>query len=144
MLKLTDLGPKTFIDIIDSNGIVIASSNPSRTLTHCCDYKKFHDFVINNKKEQISKCHQCHDPDRKKKTTNIVAFVPLEMAPWGVAIQDPEEEVFAPSRQIQKTFMVLGILFILTALILAIGISRSVVNSIGELINATNRIASGG
>jgi signal transduction histidine kinase len=65
------------------------------------------------------------------------------MAPWGVAIQDPEEEVFAPSRQIQKTFMVLGILFILTALILAIGISRSVVNPIGELINATNRIASG-
>ncbi len=142
ILKLTDLGPGTFIDIIDSNGIVIASSIPSRTLTNC-DYNKFFNSIIRSKKEQILTCHQCHDADRKKRSTNIVAFVPLDMAPWGVAIQDPEEDVFAPSRKLKKTLLVLGLIFIMTALILALGISRSVVNPIRELIKATNRLAIG-
>lgn len=142
ILKLTDLGPRTFIDVIDSNGIVIASSKPSRALTYC-DYNKFFSSIINSKKERIAKCHQCHDVQRKKRSTNIVAFVPLEMAPWGVAIQDPEEDVFAPSRNLKNTFFVLAFIFILTALILAFGISRSVVNPIRELIKATDRLARG-
>ncbi len=142
ILKLTDLGPKTFIDVIDSNGIVIASSMPSRVLTYC-DYNKFFSSIISRKKEQITMCHQCHDIERKKKSTNVVAFVPLDMAPWGIAIQDPEQEVFAPSRKLKYTFLVLGFIFILTAFILTFGISRSVVNPVKELIRATNRLAKG-
>lgn len=142
LLRLTDLGPKTFVDIIDSNGIVISSSRPSRTLSYC-DYNKFFNSIINSKKEQIAKCHQCHDTDKKKRSTYVLAFVPLEMAPWGVAIQDPEDDVFAPSKNLKKTFFILGSIFILTAVILAMGISRSVVNPIKELIKATNRIARG-
>lgn len=142
LLRLTDFGPKTFVDVIDSNGIVIASSKPSRVLTYC-DYNKFFSSIISRKKEQITMCHQCHDTNRKKRSTNVVAFVPLDMAPWGVAIQDAEENVFAPSKKLKNTFFILGGIFILTAIILAMGISRSVINPIKELIRATNRIAKG-
>lgn len=142
ILRLTDLGKETFIDIIDSNGIVIASSKPTRSLTYC-DYNKFFSSIINSKKERIARCHQCHDTEGQRRSTNVVAFVPMEMAPWGVAIQEPEEEVFSPSKKLRNTFLVLGAIFTLTAFILAIGINRSVVNPIKELIRATNRIARG-
>ncbi|MCL4490802.1 MAG: HAMP domain-containing protein [Nitrospirae bacterium] len=142
MLKHTDIGQNTFIDIIDSNGIVIASSRPSRTLTYC-DYNKFFSAIISSKKERVATCHQCHDSEKRKKSTNIVAFVPLEMAPWGVSIQEPRDDVFASSIQLKKAFAALGIIFIGTAFILAIGISRSVVNPIKEVIKATDRIAKG-
>ncbi len=142
MLRFTDIGENTFIDIIDSNGIVIASSRPSRTLTYC-DYNKFFSTIINSKKERVTTCHQCHEQEKRKKSTNVVAFVPLEMAPWGISIQEPEIDVFGPSMQLKKTFVALGIIFIGTAFILAIGISRSVVDPIKELIKATDRISRG-
>lgn len=142
MLKFADIGQNTFIDIIDSNGIVIASSKPSRTLTYC-DYKNFFNSIISSKKERVATCHQCHDSEKRKKSTNIVAFVPLEMSPWGVSIQEPKDNVFASSTQLRRTFSALGIIFIGTAFILAMGISRSVVNPIKDLINATDLIAKG-
>lgn len=142
MLRFTDIGENTFIDIIDSNGIVIASSKPSRTLTYC-DYNKFFSTIINSKKERVTTCHQCHDQEKKKKSTNVVAFVPLEMAPWGISIQEPEVDVFEPSMHMKKTFVTLGAIFIGTAFMLAMGISRSVVDPIKELIKATDRISRG-
>lgn len=111
ILRYTDIGKNTFIDIIDSNGIVIASSRPSRTLTYC-DYKNFFNTIIRSKKERVATCHQCHDSGEKEKSTNIIAFVPLEMAPWGISIQEPEDDIFAPSMKLKKTFAALGIIFI--------------------------------
>lgn len=142
MLRFADLGENTFIDVIDSNGIVIASSKPSRTLTYC-DYNKFFSTIINSKRELVTTCHQCHDQEKRKKSTNVVAFVPLEMAPWGISIQEPEVDVFEPSMHMKKTFVTLGAIFIVTAFMLAMGISRSVVDPIKELIKATERISRG-
>jgi signal transduction histidine kinase len=142
MLRLTGIGENTFIDIIDSNGIVIASSKPSRMLTYC-DHNKFFSAIISSKKERVAACHQCHDSEKKGKSTNIVAFVPLAMAPWGISIQEPREDVFAPSVQLRKTFAALGIIFVGTAFILAMGINKSIVHPIRGLIRAADRIAGG-
>ena len=143
MLGLIDIGENTFIDIMDSNGVVIASSDPSRTLTRC-DHDKFFNIIISAKKELVRTCHHCHVSGKKKeKSTNILAFVPLELAPWGISIQEPEENVFAPALNLKRTFMALGIVFIGTALVLTIGINRSIVNPIKELIKGTDRIAKG-
>jgi signal transduction histidine kinase len=143
MLKLTEAGQNTFIDILDSNGIIIASSNPVRALTYCCEHNKFFSRIISSKKEHVSTCHQCHDPEKREKTTNIAIFVPLETAPWGISIQEPEKDVFAPSTQLKMTFVALGVIFLGTAFILSTGMTRSVLNPIKELINATGRIAQG-
>jgi signal transduction histidine kinase len=73
----------------------------------------------------------------------ILAFVPLEMAPWGISIQEPEEEVFLPASRLKRTFATLAIVFIGTAFILTIGISRSIVDPLNDLIRGTDRIARG-
>ena len=143
MLKLTEAGQHTFIDLLDSNGIVIASSNPERALTYCCEHNKFYSTIISARKEHVATCHQCHDAQKREKTTNIAIFVPLEVAPWGISIQEPEKDVFAPSTQLKIIFTALGVVFLGTAFILSTGITRSVVKPINELISATDRIAKG-
>ncbi|HXX58824.1 MAG TPA: cache domain-containing protein [Thermodesulfovibrionales bacterium] len=142
MLRLIDIGQNRFIDIVDSNGVIIASSQPSRTLTRY-DHDQFFHTVIQEKRELVVTCHQCHESRTGGKSANILAFSPLATAPWGIAVQEPERDVFAPVTKLKWTFVALSIVFIGTAFILTIGTTRSIVKPIKELIHATDRIAKG-
>ncbi len=142
-LGLIDMGKKNFIDIVDANGMVISSSDPSRTLSRYSRNNFFTD-LISGKKELVTSCHQCHAANGTgEKKDFVLAFVPLEMAPWGISIQDPREAVFAPARRLKQTFATLACIFIGTAFILTVGISRSIVNPLNELIRCSDRIARG-
>jgi signal transduction histidine kinase len=142
-LGLLGIGDKEFIDVIDSNGIVIASSLPSRMFTQC-DRNSFFTTIIRERKERIASCHVCHEAgDRKEKFSTVLAFVPLETAPWGISVQELKTDVFAPAANLKKLFIILGFIFIGTALILTIGISHSIVNPLRELIRGADRIARG-
>jgi len=141
MIRIVDM-KGAFIDLVDSNGMIIASSNPQRAFTHC-DKNEFFSSIIASKKERVATCHQCHDLEQRKKTTNVVAVVPFDMAPWGISIQEPEEDIFAPSIQLKKAFALLAIIFLGTAFMLAVGISRGVVNPVKTLITGADRIAKG-
>jgi signal transduction histidine kinase len=142
-LGLLDIGDREFIDIIDSNGVVIASSQPSRMFTSC-DRNSFFTTIIHVRKERVAYCHVCHAAgDRKEKLSTVLAFVPLETAPWGISVQELKEDVFAPAANLKRLFFSLGFIFIGTALILTIGISRSIVNPLRDLIRSADRIARG-
>jgi signal transduction histidine kinase len=143
MLGMIHMGKNMFIDIVDSNGVVISSSDTTRTLTQY-NRDNFFTGIISENRERVTSCHSCHVSGTKnEKKTMILAFVPLEMAPWGVSIQEPEEQVFAPASDLKRTFIALAVIFIGTAFILTIGISRSIVDPLNELILGTNRIAKG-
>jgi signal transduction histidine kinase len=142
-LGLIDIGKNEFIDVVDSNGMVIASSNPSRMFTHC-DRNSFFTTIISERKERVATCHVCHEAgQRKEKQSTVLAFVPLETAPWGISIQELKADVFAPAANLKRLFISLGFIFIGTALILTIGISRSIVNPLKDLIRGSDRIARG-
>ncbi len=142
-LGLIDIGKHEFIDIVDSNGIVIASSDPSRMFTHC-DRNSFFTTIISERKERVATCHVCHEAgNRNEKQSTVLAFVPLETAPWGVSVQELKADVFAPAANLKRLFISLGFIFIGTALILTIGISRSIVNPLKALIRGADRIARG-
>ncbi len=142
-LGLIDIGKHEFIDIVDSNGIVIASSNPSRMFTHC-DRNSFFTTIISERKERVATCHVCHEAgNRNEKQSTVLAFVPLETAPWGISVQELKADVFAPAANLKRLFISLGFIFIGTALILTIGISRSIVNPLKDLIRGADRIARG-
>ncbi|HEX8948895.1 MAG TPA: cache domain-containing protein [Dissulfurispiraceae bacterium] len=147
MLRLIDLGKNTFVDLVDSNGIIIASSTPSRTLTSCNEdimYGK----IISERKERVETSYKGYrqgrvagDADNRLET--ILAFVPLEMAPWAIAVQEPSRAIFEPAVKLKKLFIALAVIFIGTALVLTIGISRSIVDPVKELTKVTDRIAKG-
>lgn len=142
-LGLIDIGKNEFIDIVDSNGMVIASSNPSHMLTQC-NRGRFFTELINNREERVATCHHCHmSGDVSEKEATIVAFTPLENAPWGISVQELEKDVFTPIKKLKTMFLTLGFIFIGTAFILTIGMNRGIVNPLKELIRGADRIARG-
>jgi signal transduction histidine kinase len=148
VIKSAPSGPNTTVEIVDSHGIVIASSNPNRIFTGS-DHNKFLANLIAYKMSASRRCHRCHagekvhGGDTEERSNDVLAFSPLEIAPWGVSILQPEKDVFAPARNLRKTFLIFSIVSIGIALLIAVGMSRSIVKPVHELIDATHSIASG-
>ncbi len=143
ILKSIKLGGNSYIEIVDRNEVVIASNNPA-------DVPGRHDHdgklseMIRTGRAGIMECrHGLPSKDTKEKKYDILSVVPLRIAPWAVVVGEAENDLFAPSRDLQKKFLLLVIIFISTAIVFAVGMSKSIVKPLKSLISATNRIAGG-
>ncbi len=138
----------TIIELVDSFGVVIASNNPVRVFA-CSDRNKILGNLIATKQKAVMKCHRCHEGENppgtaeRVKTTDMLAFAPLSEAPWGISVRESEKRVFAPSSQLRKKFLILGLISIGSALVFSLGISKSIVKPIRSLTMATKKIAGG-
>lgn len=72
-----------------------------------------------------------------------MAFAPLEAAPWGVMIRQPESEALAPARRLEERAIWLGVPAFILALLFAWATVRSVVGPVRVLTTAAQRVASG-
>ncbi len=143
IIKSIPVGTNTNIELIDSHGTIIASNDPKRILT-CSDHNKFLGNLITNKKSSVGTCHRCHSEEAEKRRTNdMLAFAPLSSAPWGISVREPQEIVFSPATKLKKGFFFLSLISVLTALLLGVGLSRSIVRPVQSLIGATQKIARG-
>jgi signal transduction histidine kinase len=148
IIKVIPTSTDTIIELVDSYGYVIASNNPVRIFT-CSDRNSVLGNLIASKKKAIMECHRCHDGERESpgadsgKTTDMLAFAPLSEAPWGISIREPQKRVFSPSSNLKKKFLILGLISTGSALLFALGMSKSIVNPIKSLIRATRRISEG-
>ncbi len=142
LLHNTNVGENSFIDIIDSNEVIIASDNPLRVLHH-------HDLdlskMIKELKSGIVECkHDCYSSDDStEETDELLAFVPLTIAPWGVIIGQPGKEIFAPTNSLRNKFILLVFIFIGTSVIFSFGMTKNIVLPLRQLITSTNKIADG-
>ena len=143
IIRTIPTGTDTYIELIDSKGVIIASNDPRRILT-CSERYKFLGGLMADKKGTVLSCHRCKEsvPDSKREK-DMLAFAPLSVAPWGIIVRDPQDAVFSPSSNLRKGFLVLSIISIATVSLLAIGLSRGIVRPIQSLIGATQRIARG-
>jgi signal transduction histidine kinase len=138
----------TIIELVDSFGVVIASNNPVRIFA-CSDRNRILGNLIATKQKSVMKCHRCHEGEQgpvgveREKTIDMLAFSPLSEAPWGITVREGEAKVFAPSSRLKKKFLILGLISIGSALIFALGISKSIVNPIKSLTIASKKIADG-
>lgn len=148
LIKAIPTRGDTIIELVDSFGVVIASNNPVRIFA-CSDRNKILGNLITTKQKSVMKCHRCHEGEtapvggEQEKTIDMLAFAPLSEAPWGISVRESEKRVFAPSSQLKKKFFILAIVSIGSALIFAIGISKSIVNPIKSLTVASKKIADG-
>jgi signal transduction histidine kinase len=144
IIKSIPASATTNIELVDSRGTIIASNDPKRILTSS-DHNKFLGNLIASGKSTVGTCHRCHSEEESggERTNDMLAFVPLSSAPWGISVREPQEIVFSPSTKLKKGFLVLSLLSVATALILGIGLSRGIVKPVQALINATQRIAKG-
>ena len=132
------------IELVDSLGIVIASNHRESILSGI-DHNKFLSRLIADKKSAVTSCHRCHitGKDARKRTEDILVFAPLNLAPWGIALRVPKSVVYAPSTALEKGFLMLGIISLASAFVLALGMSKSIVRPVRQLIRAADRIARG-
>ncbi len=140
-LTTIHVSPEVYIEMVDSNGIIIASNRFSRILT-LSDHNRFLSNLIINRKSSVGMCHRCHF-EGKKKTKDVMAFVPLKKAPWGVLIREPQEVVLAPASALKRGFLLLGIITIATSVLLTVGITKGVLRPVEQLIKVTRRIGEG-
>jgi len=137
---------ETNIELVDSYGIVIASNHPDSILTGI-DHNRFLSNLIEERKSTVAACHRCHEgkagSGANRRTADILAFAPLNLAPWGISLRVPRELIYAPSSSLQHGFFLLGVIALATSFILALGMSRSIVRPVLQLISATDRIARG-
>ena len=78
-----------------------------------------------------------------KKTKDIIVLAPLANAPWAVSMKESEESVLTPSERLKKDFFILAFTSLVTAFLLALGLSRRIVRPIKMLIKAAHRIGKG-
>ncbi len=144
ILRSTPSGKDTLIELIDSHGTIISSTDQTRMLTNS-DHDRFIGNLIHERKNTVSMCHRCHlkDVSAPKRTDDMLAFSTLSLAPWGVSVREPQSHVFAPSITLRKVFTTLSLIYIATAVLLAVGLSRSIVKPIRLIIGATKKIARG-
>jgi HAMP domain-containing protein len=144
LLHNTNVGKNGFIDVIDSNEVIIASDDPLRVL-HQYGRDLNMGRMIHEAESMILKCgDNCYSGGESQERRNdLLAFVPLTMAPWGVVIGQPESEIFAPVKSLRNKFILLVMVFISTSAAFSLAISKRIVFPLRRLIASADKIASG-
>jgi len=139
-----------YMELVDSYGVVIASSDPKRIFKDQSQgHSPFLQKLIKGKKPVITKCHRCHEASieqtskKSQRSNDIMAYAPLELASWGVSIIQPEKDVLSPIATMEFSFLVVSLVFIAISMMIAVGMTRSIVKPVHELIEATVKIAEG-
>ncbi len=129
--------------LIDSAGMVFASTDPAQIMT-ASDHAGHVQKLISAGKALVGTCHDCHEPSATQPTgKDLMAFAPLQAAPWAVAIREPESEALAPVHNLEKWFIWLGVGVLLGGLLLAWTLAQSIARPLGQLTKAANRITEG-
>ncbi len=137
------LGGSGYMDLVDSNGVILASTLPGR-VGEPSDHDKTLVKMIQTHQPVVSQCHDCHAVSASTTPSpQVMAFAPLDRAPWGIMVRQDEEEVMATARDLQLRIFTLGAIALLGALLLVYLTTRSVIAPVQALTSAARRIAGG-
>lgn len=139
------LGDTGYIEIIDQNGVVVARTQPGPELApfEKSDHSGRFASLIRAGEPTQGVCHTCHEPEQRVERRDVLAFVPLSKASWGVVIRQSEEEALAPSRKLLQNLLLFGFALVIVAILFVIVTTRDVGNRIRMLTFASQKIAEG-
>ncbi|MFH1651875.1 MAG: histidine kinase [Chloroflexota bacterium] len=110
------LGETGAIDVIDRNGVILASSDP---------------------------LHLLQNEGRSRGEEVLTEIVRLPGASWSVAVSQSRAEALAPVRTLEFTFIIAGALATVIVFFLSWGMAASLVKPIGQLKRAAQNISRG-
>jgi signal transduction histidine kinase/cytochrome b subunit of formate dehydrogenase len=136
-------GNATYAQIVDNQGAVLASTRPGQLLEKS-DHEGQVATLIAEKRTASGTCHGCHESAGEAERENeVMAFAPLESAPWGVLIRQSEDEALAPARRLKERAIWFGVPAFFVALLFAWATTRSVLRPVRVLTGAAEKISSG-
>lgn len=139
------VGATGYAEIIEQNGMVIARTQPGPALSpfEKSDHSgRFADLIMAGKPAG-GLCHTCHEPVPRVATRDVLAFVPLSAAKWGVVIRQAESEALAPITDLRRSLFIFGAVLAATVILFAILFTRDVLGRIRMLTRAAQRMAQG-
>lgn len=143
LLESSRIGGGSYIEVIDSKGTIVASDDPGRVFEKH-NYDSVLGRMIRSGESGIVECRRDHlTAGPLRGPADILAVVPLNAARWGVIVGQPKENFFAPAAALRRKFVMLVVVFILTAVFFSIVTSRHIVKPLKFLISSADRIASG-
>jgi len=139
------LGNTGYVEVVDQSGVVVVRTEPGPKIAPFeeSDHSgRFSELIVTGKPTR-GLCHTCHATSQKVATRDVLAFVPLSTARWGVVIRQSEQEAMAPIRRLQRGLLLSGGGLVIVAFILAAVTTRNIVKRVQTLTGASERIAGG-
>lgn len=128
---------------MDGKGELLASTQPAEVFGKSDHGDRFV-TLIQDKTAVVRTCHSCHQHDGGAgKRKDVLAFVPLYTASWGVAVRQAEWEALGPTRRLGLGMFGAGVISLLLASTLTVVFVRGLLKPIRMLINSARRIAAG-
>ncbi len=140
------VGATGYTEIVDGNGIVLARTEPGSPpeAFERSDHPGRFAELISQGKATVGTCHRCHETsDALERRRDVLAFAPLSITSWGVAIRQSEEEALAPTQQLERRLLLLGLIVLVSAFLLVWTMMQGVVKPIRMLTAAAKRVAAG-
>ena len=141
-----------YIQVVDHAGTILASSL-SWSRFHKGDHSDQFTHLIDNQQALVSECHQCHTRNDQSavssggqgasRTDEILAFSPLSVAPWGVAVRQPIGQVMAPIYFLRRLTLIGSVVALAAAFLATWLISRQIIEPIQALDEASAQFAEG-
>ncbi len=131
--RSNELGPTGAIDVIDTDGRVLLSTQPGRALTGT------NALTLAGRLFSAGPANA----GTLESGDEVIAFAPVPQAPWGVLVRQKADEAFAPVRHLSLQIFILGLLSVVGALALVSVTTKSVINPVESLTAAAQRIAEG-
>ena len=139
------LGETGYVEIVDENGVVVARTEPGPKLApfEKSDHSGRFAALIAAGEPTRGVCHTCHEPEQKVERKDVLTFVPLSQARWGVVIRQSEEEALAPTRELRQSLLLFGVGLVTIALLFVVITTRDIGSRIRTLTTVSQRIAEG-
>ena len=144
-IRPIQLGKTGYVEIVDQNGVVVTRTEPGPKLSpfEKSDHSGRFAALIAAGQPTRGLCRTCHEPVTRVERKDVLAFVPLSSASWGVVIRQSEAEALAPVYGLRQSLIIFGTLLAAIATFIVIITTRDVISRLKVLMAASRRIARG-
>ena len=130
----------SYAQLVDENGRVLAHTE-GRGLFQRSEHADLFVSLLREKRAAVST--ETVTEEGKGTFREVIAFVPLSVAPWGVAVEQAEAELLAPALELRRRMYLFAVTAVAGTLFLVWVTTRSVVEPVRKLVAASRRITAG-
>src|SRR5690554_1043583 len=138
LMQPVGLGESGFGELVDENGMVLTSGRPERTLAAIDCHRMFTE-LIRIGKQYVGEYAACGEGGED----DLIAFVPLQQATWGVVIRQPKDEALAYARSVQRRSLVVSAAAVGVSLLLMVLVDKGYIKPMRTLTSVFEEIAAG-
>ena len=135
------LGETGHAELVDAHGMVIASTEGHGDVLQPGDHRQFYLRMLATHDEGVETVPEESGPHAGE--MHVMAFAPLTMTHWGIAVGGTEAETFAPVRELQSAIFLFGALSFVAIFLATLWGARLLVRPVKALTHAAKRMADG-